>query len=89
MCVDGCMETISKRLKRRDFMKASLAGAAIMASSGLSQTTTAKTIATPQSFKNIVDLTHTLSPEFPTFGGNSQFSMKSIATVKDNGYAVN
>jgi len=36
-------------------------------------------------YSAVIDLTHTLSPDFPTFGGKSQFSMETILSFEKDG----
>jgi len=39
-------------------------------------------------FSRVVDLTHTLSPEFPTFGGDPQLEIEPMTTLAEDGYNV-
>lgn len=62
MCVPGCQEIVARRLSRRAFFRgAGAAGAAIAA--------VPVAAAAPLRFERVVDLTHTLTDAFPTFGG--------------------
>ncbi|MEZ4735609.1 MAG: cyclase family protein [Caldilineaceae bacterium] len=41
------------------------------------------------SFNGVVDLTHTLSIDFPTFGGEQQLEIESLYTLANDGYNLN
>jgi kynurenine formamidase len=75
MCVPGCAEALS----RRGFF-----GAAAVA--GLTAATPAYA---QRSFTSVIDLTHTLSPEFPTFFGTPGIAIDQRYTLKKNGANVN
>lgn len=64
MCVPGCLKHVQNGLNRRGFLGAGAlaAGAALVAPQAMAQS---------RSFAKVVDLTHTLSPEFPTYFGVS------------------
>lgn len=51
---------------------------------------TAEAVATPVPqigfFSRVVDLTHTLSPEFPTYSGEPQLEMETLTTLDNGGY---
>jgi kynurenine formamidase len=76
------MEAVHARLTRRGFLrKAGLAAAgasAIAAAPGLTHA------AGP--FKSVLDLTHTLSPEFPTFTGAPGIELEARAELRKDGY---
>ena len=79
MCVPGCQEALHAALSRRGFFKG--AAAAGFAATAIAPAEAAKKAAkkpeadgakAPEGqsyFKGVVDLTHTMSPEFPTFFG--------------------
>jgi len=75
MCVPGCAEALS----RRGFF-----GAAAVA--GLAAATPAHA---QRSFTSMIDLTHTFSPEFPTFFGTPGIAIDQRYTLKKNGANVN
>jgi kynurenine formamidase len=95
MCVPACTQKIARDLmNRRKFLKTAAGAASLL-------TTAACTpiVASPQagaaqaassngtiSFSRLVDLTHTLSPEFPTFGGEVQLEMETLYALADDGY---
>ena len=60
MCVAGCEAALRKALTRRGFFAGAAAG-------GVASTSAPAAEAIPRSFSRVVDLTHTMSPEFPTF----------------------
>ena len=39
-------------------------------------------------FSKVVDLTHTLTPEFPTFGGQPQLELEMLVTLAKDGYNI-
>ena len=95
MCVPGCMEKISKKLGRRQFLGSMLAASAY-AAAGCAQNSLAKNKVaelasassnnvgnkqrTQTTFTEVVDLTHTLSTDFPNFFGKPMFKLKSNTT---------
>src|SRR5688572_4692010 len=83
MCVAGCHEVVMRSLSRRGFFKgAAGAGAATFLASALPEPATAQAA----SFSRVIDLTHTLSPEFPTFGTERQVWVEPLLTLEKNGY---
>ncbi len=62
MCVAGCEAKVRSALSRRGFFKAA-------AATGFAATAVPARAAAPRSFTKVVDLTHTMSPDFPTFMG--------------------
>lgn len=64
MCVPGCLEHVAAGLGRRRLLGG---GAAAVAAAALP--TLPAAAAEPRSFSRVLDLTHTVSPEFPTFFG--------------------
>ncbi|MGB0389553.1 MAG: cyclase family protein, partial [Ardenticatenaceae bacterium] len=95
MCVPGCQESVVRRLSRRGFLRAAgaLSGLALTgcgsSSSGSSEASNASNNNKEEaktSFSRVVDLTHTLTPNFPTYGGESQLEVETLFTLADNGY---
>jgi len=82
MCVPGCQETVRRALSRRGFFRtaaaAGFAASAVGTSGELVQ-------AAPRS-KNVVDLTHTMSPEFPTFFGTPGIEFERKFEIKKDGF---
>src|SRR5260370_23299968 len=65
MCVPGCQEAVRHALSRRGFFKGALA-ASFVATAVAPEIAGA---APARSFTAVVDLTHTMPPDFPTFFG--------------------
>jgi kynurenine formamidase len=94
MCVPGCQETVLKRLSRRDFLKSAVllaaSGAAGIAASSLPITALANSgsesdiVGHP--FHRVVDLTHVITPDFPTYFGGQQLEIETLTTLAANGF---
>ncbi|MEJ1158553.1 cyclase family protein [Prosthecomicrobium sp. N25] len=83
MCVPGCEEAVLKRLTRRGlFRGATAATAAGFAATALPGVAAAQA----RSFSKVVDLTHTMSPEFPTFFGVPGIEMQKQFDFKKDGF---
>ena len=80
MCVPGCQEIVRHALTRRRFFKGAAAG---IAASAVAPTASE---AAPRQFKSVVDLTHTMSPEFPTFFGVPGIEMEKKFDFKKDGF---
>lgn len=98
MCVPGCMEAVHATLSRRGFFRgATAAGFAVTALSTVEAE--AKTKPREKSdapaeraeryFKAVVDLTHTMSPEFPTFFGVPGIEIQKQYDFKKDGFNLN
>ena len=81
MCVPGCEAAVRQALSRRGFFK------------GAAATAFAATAVTPQpavaqtrSFTRVVDLTHTMSPDFPTFLGVPGIEMQKQFDLNKDGF---
>jgi kynurenine formamidase len=82
MCVPGCEEAVRRALSRRGFFKGA-------AAAGFAATAVAAEPAAafaPRSVKSVVDLTHTMSPEFPTFFGVPGIEMEKKFDIKKDGF---
>ena len=85
MCVPGCQETVRAALSRRGFFKGA-------AAAGFAATTVAAEAApkpASRRFKATVDLTHTMSPEFPTFFGVPGIEVQKQFDFKKDGFNLN
>jgi kynurenine formamidase len=82
MCVPGCQEAVHRALTRRGFFKNA-------AAAGIAASVIAPAEAAPRSFRRIADLTHTMSPEFPTFFGVPGIEMEKKFEVKKDGFNLN
>jgi kynurenine formamidase len=81
MCVPGCLEAMRHALSRRGFFKGA-------AGAGFAATATAPTAeaAAIRSFRSVVDLTHTMSPDFPTFSGERAIELEKKFDLKKDGF---
>ncbi len=78
MCVAGCEQAVRRALSRRGLLRG--AGAAAFAASALPAH--AQTLAVRHSFQRVIDLTHTMSAEFPTFSGEPGIEMERKDSFK-------
>jgi kynurenine formamidase len=83
MCVPGCEETVRLALSRRGFFKG--AGATAAAAS-FAATAVAPEPARAATFTRVIDLTHTMSAEFPTFFGAPGIEMQREKEFKKDGF---
>jgi kynurenine formamidase len=86
MCVPGCQEAVHQALTRRGFFKG--AAAAGFAASAVAAEPVQAAPA-PRRFKQVVDLTHTMSPEFPTFFGVPGIELQKQFDFKKDGFNLN
>jgi kynurenine formamidase len=79
MCVPGCQDAIHRALSRRGFFAAAgaFAATAVMPTPG---------VAAPRPPRRVVDLTHTMSADFPTFDGKPGLEMQKVMDIKKDGY---
>lgn len=93
MCVPLCQQKIAETmLNRRNFIKTVGAITAVAAAASLDQKAAASVNAAPQqniSYSNVVDLTHTLHPDFQTYSGEKQIDLKKVFSLKKDGYNLN
>jgi pimeloyl-ACP methyl ester carboxylesterase len=80
MCVPGCQETVRHALTRRGFFKGAAAGFAATA------VVPTASEAAPRKFKSVVDLTHTMLPDCPTFFGVPGIEMEKKFDFKKDGF---
>jgi kynurenine formamidase len=82
MCVPGCQDAVARSVSRRGFFKGA-------AAAGFAATTLASPAeAAPRQFRSVVDLTHTMSADFPTFFGVPGLEMQKQFDFKKDGYNV-
>lgn len=79
MCVPGCREAIEQVISRRGLLAGTVASAAVAGTSEAH---------VPRSFTRVVDLTHTLSPAFPTFFGTPGIRLERRYRLKQDGANV-
>ena len=98
MCVPGCMDAVHASLSRRGFFKGATAvGFAVTALSSAEAAPKKKPKdkedAAPERaeryFKAVVDLTHTMSPEFPTYFGVPGIELQKQYDYKKDGFNLN
>jgi kynurenine formamidase len=101
MCVPGCQEALHETLSRRGFVRgaaaAGFAATAIAPAEVLAKTAKKKAASEAGSkasmgegyFKAVVDLTHTMSPDFPTFFGIPGIEMEKQYDFKKDGFNMN
>ena len=87
MCVPGCLESVGRRLSRRGFVKVGLAVTAAVSSVG--SAVRPLRAAEPRSFSRVVDLTHAIGPDFPTYDGGSNLEIETLVTLAKDGYNMN
>ena len=101
MCVPGCQEALQAALSRRGFFKG--AAAAGFAATVIEPAEAAKKKAAKKAepaagtkapegqsyFKGVVDLTHTMSPDFPTFFGVPGIELQKQYDFKKDGFNLN
>lgn len=83
MCVPGCLETVGRRLGRRQLIGGAGLAAAAGAASALAPQVRA---AEPRSFSRVVDLTHAMGPDFPTYDGDGNLEIETLVTLAKDGY---
>ena len=84
MCVPGCDQAVHRALSRRGFFR----GAAAASAAGFAATAVTPVLA-QRSFQSVVDLTHVMSPEFPTFFGVPGIEMDKKYDFKKDGFNLN
>jgi kynurenine formamidase len=87
MCVPACHEKIVRSISRRSFLKSAALTAATgtitgCAGASISESTSSKTI----NYDRIVDLTHTLREDFPTYFGTQQLKIESLFNAEKSGF---
>ena len=79
MCVPGCLEHVHERVaSRRQLFRGMAATAATAAAVSLPLVPALS--AEPRSFSRVVDLTHPLGPDFPTYFGKPQLELGVMAS---------
>ncbi len=82
MCDICVIESVKARmLSRRDLFRGAAASVAVGA--------VAATPSLAQGAGRVVDLTHTLSPSFPTYGGDPGIALDLVLNFAENGYNLN
>src|SRR5262249_7906388 len=86
MCLPGCMETVAHTISRRGLFRA--AGTTAVAGA-IAAFGPLAVHAAPVTFSKVVDLTHPLFPQFPTYFGKQQFQIQQIADFSKHGFNMN
>ena len=86
MCVPGCQEAVRGALTRRGFFRTTGAAAAAFAATPVTAQSPPAPVAAPRSFRSVVDLTHLMSAEFPTFFGVPGIEMQKQFDIKKDGF---
>lgn len=79
MCLPACQKRLARLINRRDFLRCA-AGSALGATTVASAAAPAPAEATVR-FSRVIDLTHALGPDFPSYPGPSQFSRERVLTL--------
>ena len=85
MCVPECHAAIAKHFSRRGFFRA--AGGAT-AAAALATALPSGALGQTMSFSKVVDLTHTLVPDFPTYLGPPQLEIEEFKNIDRDGFQV-
>ncbi|HAJ34227.1 MAG TPA: cyclase [Chloroflexi bacterium] len=95
MCVPACTQKIAADVSRRSFLRRAAGVAAVTALAGCTPVSTtppagsaaaANLLTSGHTFSRILDLTHTLAPNFPTFGGSPQLELETLYALASDGY---
>ena len=86
MCVPGCQEAVRGALTRRGFFRTTGAAAAVFAATPAIAQSPPAPGAAPRSFRSVVDLTHLMSAEFPTFFGVPGIEMQKQFDIRKDGF---
>jgi kynurenine formamidase len=86
MCVPGCQEAVRGALTRRGFFRTTGAAAAAFAATPVTAQSPPAPVAAQRSFRSVVDLTHLMSAEFPTFFGVPGIEMQKQFDIKKDGF---
>ncbi len=88
MCVPGCMEMVHARLNRRGFF---MRGTSVLgaAAAYAAMPKAPSFAAEPRSFQGVVDLTHTMWPEFPTYFGKPQLEIEVLFSYAEHKFNMN
>lgn len=91
MCVPGTQKTVLERLSRRDFFKATAAAfAGAMIPAGVASAQPGESIDLAElfgrPFQRAVDLTHTITLDFPTFFGTPNLEIETLFEFSLDGF---
>lgn len=83
MCVPGCHAVVHERLSRRGFFQG---GAAILAAGAAAAAARPAKANSARVFHRVVDLSQTLSPDFPTYIPEWALEVEQLTTFAKNGF---
>jgi kynurenine formamidase len=90
MCVPICEKKMNRLFNRRSFLKTVAAGGAAAAVNAMIQTPVManEKLFSPMTVRvnKVVDLSHQLTEDFPTFGGARQIELQTVYELKRDGY---
>jgi kynurenine formamidase len=91
MCVPGCQEAVRSALSRRGFFRGAAGAVAggFAAAAVAPPADAAPAVAPARRFSTAVDLTHTMSPDFPTFFGEPGVTLEKKFDFKKDGFNLN
>ena len=89
MCVPGCQESVRHALSRRGLLKGAMAFGLAGSASVSSVVSAAAFTAPAGQFTSVVDLTHVMSPEFPTFFGVPGLALEKKFDLSKDGFNLN
>jgi len=85
MCAPSVVESVRRTLSRRQFVGVVATGAAVSVPVRAQQ----KPIRLPKGFRDVIDLTHVLSPLLPVYPGYRPIQVRPRSTIAREGYANN
>jgi kynurenine formamidase len=85
MCAPGCIEHVVSKLSRRGFFRGAGAAAAVATAVAWAPDEAEAQRTFPR-FSRVVDLTHPMTPEFPTFFGTPGIALKRLKDFKADGF---
>ena len=90
MCVPACNKKIAQTLSRRNFLStagvAAVSAATVGCTATLLQPQSAMSVPTTLTFGRVVDMTHTMGPDFPTYGGEVQLEIQDVFALATDGF---
>jgi kynurenine formamidase len=88
MCIPGCQEAVRGALTRRGFFRRTGTIAAGFAATSATPTFAQNPaqVAAARSFRSVIDLTHLMSADFPTFFGVPGIEMQKQFDIKKDGF---
>lgn len=86
MCAPFVLDSVRKDVSRRTFIGATVAGAVAGSVLAAGQQ---KPVRLPTGFRDVLDLTHTMSPSLPVYPGYTPIQIRPRTTIAQDGYANN